>query len=407
MKLITFIPLILLGFAQLNLAQDVVKTPKPNAMSNVFGITAEGGITLGSTDYTRTVMDYTGKASFEYYLPSTKLGNFGFRLFVQEAFISGKGVFPLIQKTDKFITKIDMCGGGVFYTLSIADKIYPWVGIGISNLWFYPEDGTGNKLPNYVTNKYDKSMLAYNGDAGVKIMVSKNISVNLSGGIVLGAKDYLDDIKVGSRNDEFVTITAGVSYYFGRLSDADGDGVPNANDVCPGTPKGIKVDEFGCPLDEDKDGVYDYLDDCPNTPIGLKVDATGCPVMKEHVSAKQAKIESLVLSGDTNFEFDESNLLPISYPSLDGLVITMKEHPEYTWEIGGYTDSIGADRYNEILSKQRAQSVADYLISKGVRSNNLKIVGYGKANPIATNETEDGRFKNRRVEIKLLSKGID
>jgi len=376
-------------------------------MSNVLGVTIDGGVALGSTDYTRTVMDYTGKASLEYYLPSTKLGNFGFRIFGQEAFISGEGVFQWIQPTDKFTTKIDMFGGGVFYTLAITDMIYPWVGIGLSNLWFYPEDGNGNQLPNYIANKYDKSMLAYNGDAGVRIMVSKNISVNLAGGIVLGAKDFLDDIEVGSRNDEFVTITAGVSYYFGRSVDTDGDGVPNYNDACPGTPKGAKVDKFGCPLDEDKDGVHDYLDVCPNTPFGIEVDADGCPIIKDTVSAKQTKIESLVLSGDTNFEFDESNLLPISYPALDDLVKTMKEHPEYTWEIGGYTDSIGRDRYNETLSEQRAQSVADYLLKKGVIKNNLKIVGYGKANPIATNETEDGRFLNRRVEIKLLSKGIE
>jgi len=84
----------------------------------------------------------------------------------------------------------------------------------------------------------------------------------------------------------------------------------------------------------------------------------------------------------------------------------MKEHPKYKWEIGGYTDGIGSVSYNKKLSKQRAQAIVDYLVRKGVKRNNLTIVGYGKDNPIATNETLEGRSMNRRVEIKLLSKGI-
>jgi len=497
MKLFTFISLMLLGFAQFSFAQDAMETPKQNAMSNVIGITAEGGITLGTTDYNSTRMDYTGKASLEYYLPSSGAGNFGVRIFGQKAFIAGEGASPWIQPTQKFKTKIDIYGGGVIYTLSIGDEIYPWVAAGLSNLWFYPEDGNGNQMPNYVAQNYKKYMLAYNGDAGVRIIVAKNMSVNLAAGMVLGTKDYLDDIKSGSSNDMFVSATAGISYYFGRSADTDGDGVPNSDDACPGTPTGVKVDEFGCPLDADKDGVPDYLDKCPNTPagatvdangcqfdadadgvpdnldkcantpggvkvdangcpldsdgdgvpdyldkcsktpagvtvnadgcaldadgdgvpdsfdkcpntpMGIQVDSVGCPIKKDTVLIiKQTEMESLVLSGDTNFEFNKSKLLPSAYAALEGIVSTMKEHPKYTWEIGGYTDGIGSDSYNKRLSKQRAQAVVDYLVNKGVGRNKLKIVGYGKDNPVATNDTVEGRSMNRRVEIKLLSKDI-
>ena len=82
----------------------------------------------------------------------------------------------------------------------------------------------------------------------------------------------------------------------------------------------------------------------------------------------------------------------------------MKEHSNYKWEIGGYTDAIGSINYNVKLSQRRAQSVIDYLVRKGVKRSNLKVVGYGKDNPIATNETLEGRSMNRRVEIKLLTK---
>jgi OOP family OmpA-OmpF porin len=247
--------------------------------------------------------------------------------------------------------------------------------------------------------------LAFSGDAGVRLIVSKNISFNLAGGIILGKKDYLDDVQSGNNNDWLYTVTAGLSYYFGRAKDSDGDGVPDSRDMCPNTPLGVKVDENGCPLDSDGDGVPDYLDKCPNTPLGVQVDADGCPIKKETVVIVQpAEIESVVLSGDANFEFNKSTLLPNAYAVLDSLVSTMMKHPNYKWEIGGYTDKIGSVNYNIKLSDRRAQAVVDYLVSKGVKNNNLKAVGYGKANPIATNETPEGRAMNRRVEIKVISK---
>jgi OOP family OmpA-OmpF porin len=82
----------------------------------------------------------------------------------------------------------------------------------------------------------------------------------------------------------------------------------------------------------------------------------------------------------------------------------MLKHTDYKWEIGGYTDGIGSVNYNKKLSQRRAQAVVDYLVSKGVNRTTLKVVGYGKANPIATNDTPEGRSMNRRVEIKVLSK---
>ncbi|MDP3684761.1 MAG: hypothetical protein Q8S01_12605, partial [Ignavibacteria bacterium] len=235
MKLITIMSLMLIGFAQFTLAQDLGKpnlnSPKPNAMSNVWGLTGEVGITFGQTDYWNTQMNFIGKASLEYYLASTGAGNFGLRIFGESGFISGIGVSPWIQPTQEVSTKIEKYGGGVIYIVSLGDYVYPWVSVGAANLWFYPKDGNGNKLPNYVAGNYYTHMLAYVGDAGVRMMVSKSISLNLTGGVVVGTKDWLDDIQVGSNNDMFYTITAGLSYYFGREQDSDRDGVPNSDDA--------------------------------------------------------------------------------------------------------------------------------------------------------------------------------
>lgn len=495
MKIITLISFLFFALAQLNVAQEMSYSPKNNVMSHVFGVTAEGGLAFGVTDY-KDKMNYTGKASLEYYLPSTGVGNIGLRIFGQTGFISGEEAPTIaLNPSGKYSTKFDMVGAGVMYALSLGHAVYPWISVGVSNLWFYPEDGNGKKLPNIVADKYKNHMLGYNGDLGVRFMVSKGLSVNFAGGIVVGTQDYLDDIVSGSSNDLFYTTTVGISYYFNREKDSDGDGVPDAHDMCPNTrmgievgddgcpfdadgdgvpdyldkcpntpakvvvdqdgcppdfdrdgvpdyldkcsntPAGAKVDQNGCPLDSDKDGVADNLDRCPNTSVGVKVDQFGCPIdsdgdgvadnldkcpntprgvevnlegcplQKETVVIVKHDLESLVLSGDTNFESNKAKLLPSAYAALEDLLTTMKDHPEYKWEIGGYTDGVGSVNYNLKLSKQRAQAIADYLVSKGVKRTNLKIVGYGKASPIASNDTEEGRAMNRRVEVKLLSKG--
>src|ERR1035437_10261606 len=92
MKLFIAISLILLGIAQFSWAQEQVHPSMLNAMSNVFGLTAEGGVTFGITDYSISKLNFNAKGSIEYYLPSKGMGNFGLRIFGQSGFVSGRGV---------------------------------------------------------------------------------------------------------------------------------------------------------------------------------------------------------------------------------------------------------------------------------------------------------------------------
>ncbi|WP_386077700.1 OmpA family protein [Vreelandella sp. F11] len=167
--------------------------------------------------------------------------------------------------------------------------------------------------------------------------------------------------------------------------DSDGDGVPDYRDQCPGTPAGVEVNANGCPLDSDNDGVPDYRDQCPNTPAGVEVNALGCP-------------DSVVLQ-DVNFEFDSAQLTPNAQNVLNGVAERLVSNPDVRVSIEGHTDSRGSDEYNKNLSQERAQSVASYLASRGVEANRMRAVGYGEERPIASNETEEGRFQNRRVEL--------
>jgi outer membrane protein OmpA-like peptidoglycan-associated protein len=110
--------------------------------------------------------------------------------------------------------------------------------------------------------------------------------------------------------------------------------------------------------------------------------------------------ESLNLS-NLEFQLDSATLTPKSNQLLDNIVNVIKQYPNYKYHIQGHTDSSGNEQYNLNLSLQRAQSVNDYLLSKGIDNNILSFEGYGSSKPIADNHSQNGRIKNRRVVVEV------
>ena len=102
------------------------------------------------------------------------------------------------------------------------------------------------------------------------------------------------------------------------------------------------------------------------------------------------------------FDFDQAILKSESYPELDRLASILKKNPDAKAEIGGHTDNKGTHQYNLNLSKKRTQAVVDYLVSQGCNGSNLTAKGYAETVPIASNDTEEGRAQNRRVEFKFV-----
>lgn len=146
--------------------------------------------------------------------------------------------------------------------------------------------------------------------------------------------------------------------------------------------------------DSDGDGVVDGVDQCPNTLSGLDVDAVGC------VDSGQS--QSVVLKGVT-FEFNSSRLTANARDILIRASEALKGQPDLKVELAGHTDSVGAARYNKALSQTRADAVRAYLIDQGVRAEQVKATGYGESQPLMSNETEEGRERNRRVELNVVS----
>ena len=186
--------------------------------------------------------------------------------------------------------------------------------------------------------------------------------------------------------------------------DSDHDGVPDDDDRCPDTPRGVSVDDNGCPGDQDHDGVADNQDRCPDTPIGTRVDRNGCPM-----SAKETELldTGTLRLENVYFDTDKATIKSESYDALDEVGEILAKWPELRIEIGGHTDNTGTSSYNRDLSNDRAASVKEYLTSKfSLRKDQYTSKGYGETRPVATNDTSDGRAKNRRVEFTVLNREV-
>jgi len=176
--------------------------------------------------------------------------------------------------------------------------------------------------------------------------------------------------------------------------DTDGDGVLDKDDKCPDKP-GL-AENKGCPVgDADGDGVPDNKDQCPQTP-GPK-ENNGCPVIAK---AEEEKLKTIFQN--IEFETAKAVLKESCFDELTELAELMKKKPEWRLVIEGHTDNVGKPAANLKLSQDRAKSIVTFLTEKGVDKARLTPKGYGDKKPIAPNKTEEGRSKNRRVEMKVL-----
>jgi outer membrane protein OmpA-like peptidoglycan-associated protein len=176
--------------------------------------------------------------------------------------------------------------------------------------------------------------------------------------------------------------------------DTDGDGLLDKDDDCPNNagPKSNK----GCPLkDTDGDGVLDKDDDCVNTP-GAKSN-NGCPLIQE----EEQEIINTAFEA-LEFQSGKDIIKEISHPSLEELAMLLLRKSDWKLIIAGHTDNVGNDKTNLILSKKRSTAVAVFLEHRGVKMDRLIIQYYGEEKPIDSNDTKEGRQKNRRVEMTVL-----
>jgi OmpA-OmpF porin, OOP family len=202
-----------------------------------------------------------------------------------------------------------------------------------------------------------------------------------------------DNDGINDEEDKCPTV-AGVAKYNGcPVPDSDLDGINDDEDKCPQVKGVAKYD--GCPVpDSDNDGINDEEDRCPQ--LAGVAENNGCPEVKTEIIKKLEYAAQRIY-----FATGSAKLLNTSFKSLDDVVRILNEDPNLKLSIEGHTDNVGTDEYNHKLSHDRAASVKNYLISKGIDETRLTSVGFGETQPIADNKTAAGRAKNRRVVMKV------
>jgi OmpA-OmpF porin, OOP family len=193
------------------------------------------------------------------------------------------------------------------------------------------------------------------------------------------------------------------------LPDRDGDGIPDLSDKCPDQAEDFDGvdDQDGCPEeDADKDGIADAQDACPKEPGEPSPEPAknGCPQFIRRITGSS----EIQILKQVQFATGLATILPNSYPILDEVVRLLKVNPEITHlDIEGHTDNRGSDELNERLSNARANSVMKYIVDHGIEAGRLAAAGYGPGRPIADNNTNEGRQKNRRVEFHIRNNKVE
>jgi outer membrane protein OmpA-like peptidoglycan-associated protein len=156
-------------------------------------------------------------------------------------------------------------------------------------------------------------------------------------------------------------------------------------------------------LDDDADGVPNFEDKCPTEKGSYK--NKGCPEKTVLTAAKKQSIDQEIAqyTRDLEFGFGRPQIKPSTYAQLNAIVALLNKYPQAHLLITGHTDNVGDAQKNKQLSLDRATFVKTYFIKQGVAARRLQVVGKGDSDPIASNQTAEGRSKNRRIDIKVIN----
>ncbi|RUO60486.1 OmpA family protein [Pseudidiomarina insulisalsae] len=204
--------------------------------------------------------------------------------------------------------------------------------------------------------------------AGYREQLNNNWDVFVEGGVQQSDGDLT----------EFLLMT-GVRYYFGRTA-------------AP-APAPAPAPQQAAPVDSDGDGVIDANDLCPNTQPTYKVDETGCVMYRNETITHELMI---------NFAFDSAKIPTNEVVELKETADFLKEYPQLDIRIEGHTDNIGTVEYNQGLSERRAKSVGESLVKDyGIEQERISTIGYSENRPLVPNTSKENRAMNRRIEAKM------
>ncbi|MDR3609874.1 MAG: OmpA family protein [Ignavibacteriaceae bacterium] len=303
------------------------------------------------------------------------------------------------QNSDNSVPKVEndilLANLDLMYYFVPCEPVSPYVGIGGA--------GVSYKLKNspiVVTatsseaRPLDKRQTDYelNAFIGAEWRVAENWKLKSEFAYHCAASSKFDGIYgtdsggiLGGIGDTYMTFDLGVLYYFGYGAKSH---------ICE------VYDGINAKVDYDK--IEEIVKRYQVQPSDVDYNRIE-DIVKRYKGTATVNVpeENWVLIG-INFDFNKATVKPESVPILYNAAEILLKNPDVKVEIQGHTDNIGSERYNQKLSLQRAETVKNFLVAKGVASNRLTTVGFGKSKPIMDNNTEQGRALNRRIELKVI-----
>lgn len=399
------------------------------------GLLAPVAPTGGSNDFTK----WKASAGYGAYVKWQLLHSLGFRADFLGGKLAGNNDNKLgnekepNRRINSFETKLKWSGSlNAVFTLATlsspskknAVQLFVSAGAGLAN--YSPKISTQptGSLMEYKRGGSITEFYVPIG-AGLKFKLSEAMNLDLGYTMHYVDGDNLDGFSFGPNKDKFSYGYVGVEFPLGPRSKPqlgfqnpakavyDELAAQKANmqrelEASKAANARLTADMDKLLADADGDGVSNYFDKCPGTASGSKVDGSGCDLPKVEPKETITKItvtdedRRIVKNAiqDLEFETGKSSIKPGSYPSLDQLAELLKTRG-FSLKLGGHTDNVGSMNKNMVLSKDRAESVKQYLVNQGVNPSKVEAVGYGPSQPIASNKTKAGRQKNRRVEFTI------
>jgi outer membrane protein OmpA-like peptidoglycan-associated protein len=278
-----------------------------------------------------------------------------------------------------------------------TNDLSPYLYVGAGVVAAKKRDGLGNYIPNSNWQTYS----VFPAGVGLEVFLDPQTALAFDLGIRVFGSDNVEREETDAehdRPDAYATARVGVSFYFGEGKAAEVEEAPPivppppapvAQPVAPAVPETAKVAPKPPAPEVPKEVPKEEA--VPKAPV---------PVVPKEEAVALEKGKGFILEG-VNFNLNSSVLTNEAKTTLDKVVTALRENPEVKVKIVGHTDNIGSKKYNDWLSLRRAKSVKSYLVSKGISSARLTTAGVGFSEPIATNDTPEGRAKNRRIEFHV------
>ncbi len=384
----SFFIVILLGIVQFAFGQNMII----NSSFEEHRCCPDGYSQFHCTQYwlrpTRGTSDFFSSCENRFYSPEAKVPNnfIGHQYANTGIAYAGLYTFYKDDYREYILSKLpEPLKPNQIYCLSFYVSLADTVGIALKSIGVHFSDtivGQDDYFPldlphidmelssGYLMNKSSWTKLSYNYKAkgGEQIMIIGNF------------KNNAETDTISARDTHTGKLEDFVSYYY-------------VDDICLGE---LKADNTCVCVNNNQPPIVE------RTYSALEIETTTTEEPKNI-----PKIGERFILKNIHFEFDKATLLPVSNDELNKLYDLLQTYPSMKIKISGHTDSKGNHRYNLALSESRALAVYTYLIKKGITSSRLEFEGLGKTQPIATNETDEGRQMNRRVEFEVTYIGIE